>query len=88
MGAERPIRRKRTARDLAEQLGASPRTIQRIVAEPRDQFLARAEENRRRAVELRERGLKYREIAEEMGIQVGSVGKLLHDARKRTGVHS
>lgn len=82
MGAERPIRRKQTARELAEKMGASTRTIQRIMAEPRDQFLARAAENRRRAVELREQGLKYREIAEEMGVTTGTVGKLLHDARR------
>ena len=88
MGAERPIRRKRPARELAEQFGVSTRTIQRLIAEPRDEFEARAAENRRRAVELREQGLKYREIAEEMGIQIGTVGKLLHDARKYSTVSS
>lgn len=82
MGAETPGRRKRTAREAAEALGASPRTIRRIVAEPRDEFLARAAERRRRAVELREQGLKYREIADEMGVTTGTVGTLLRDARK------
>ena len=85
MAAENPVRRNRTAREVAERLGASPRTIRRIMAEPRDQFLERAAENRRRAVELREQGLKYREIAEEMGVTTGTVGKLLHDARKYAG---
>lgn len=88
MGAENPVRRNRTAREVAERLGASPRTIRRIMAEPRDQFLARAAENRRRAVELREQGLKYREIAEKMGVTTGTVGKLLHDARKQAAVSS
>ena len=33
-------------------------------------------------MELRQQGLKYKEIAEEMGISTGAVGRLLHDARK------
>ncbi|MDF3313451.1 sigma factor-like helix-turn-helix DNA-binding protein [Rhodococcus sp. T2V] len=82
MGAKTPVRRKKTARELAEEFGASPRTIQRLIAEPREDFLARAAERRTRAVELREQGLKHREIAEEMGISIGAVGRLLHDARK------
>lgn len=82
MSAETPARRKMTAREGAQRLGVSPRTIQRLVAEPRADFEARAQERRQRAVELREQGLKYREIAEEMGCSVGTVGTLLHHARK------
>ncbi|MFE5708110.1 helix-turn-helix domain-containing protein [Rhodococcus koreensis] len=83
MGAETPTRRKRTAREIAEQLGASPRTVRRIVAEPRGEFEARAEARRAQAVELRAQGLKYTEIAEAMGVTTGTVGRLLSDARKR-----
>ncbi len=81
-GAERPVRRKQTARELAEKFGASTRTIQRLVAEPRDDYEARARERRNRAAELRKRGLQYREIAETMGCSIGTVGRLLYDARK------
>ncbi|RYH22504.1 MAG: replication protein RepB, partial [Alcaligenaceae bacterium] len=42
----------------------------------------RAKARRDRAVELRAQGLKYRQIAEMMGISTGTVGRLLHDARK------
>lgn len=84
MGAERPVRRKKTARELAEAMGAHPRTIRRMMAEPRDEFLNRAAANRARAVELRAQGMKYREIAEAMGTTIGNVGRLLHDARKLT----
>ncbi|WP_256997147.1 sigma-70 region 4 domain-containing protein [Rhodococcus sp. 11-3] len=31
---------------------------------------------------MRAQGLKYREIADELGITVGSVGKALSDARR------
>lgn len=82
MGAKNPVRRKLTAREAAEKFGASTRTIQRLFAEPRDEFLERAEVRRRQAVGLREQGMKYREIAEEMGISTGAVGRILHDARK------
>lgn len=82
MGAETPARRKRTAREVAASLGASERTVRRIIAEPRDEFEARARQRRARAVELRQQGKKYREIAEEMDCSIGSVSRMLHDARK------
>jgi len=71
-----------TAREGAARLGVSPRTIQRIIAEPREEFEQRAAAQRTRAVELRNQGLMYRQIAEEMGCSVGTVGKRLHDARR------
>jgi len=80
--AETPGRRKRTAREAAALLGVSERTIRNIVAEPRDDYEARARERRNRADELRKQGLQYREIAETMGCSIGTVGRLLYDARK------
>lgn len=81
-GAQAKKRRSITARELAERLGSSERTARRLVAEPRDEFLDRAEVRRRQASELRAQGLKYREIAETMEISIGTVGRLLHDARR------
>ena len=81
-GAQAKKRRNITARELAERLGSSERTARRLVAEPREEFLDRAKGRRDRAVELRAQGLKYRQIAEMMGISTGTVGRLLHDARK------
>ena len=82
MGAETPARRTRTAREVAERIGASPRTVRRIIAEPRPVYEARAAERRRKVIELRARGLKLREIAAEVGMTVGGVGTILHHARK------
>lgn len=81
-GAKNPVRRKMTAAEAATRFGASPRTIQRLFAEPRTDFLDRAKARRDRAVELRNSGMKYREIADEMSVSIGTVGRLLHDARK------
>ncbi len=77
MGAQTPARRNKTARELAEEFGVAPRTIQRLVAEPREEYMARARQRRERAMQLREQGLKYREIAEELGVPIGTVSKLL-----------
>lgn len=82
MPAEDRRRRTMTAREAAEKFGVSPRTIRALVAEPRDEFLARAKVRREQAVQLRSLGLKHREIAEEMGCSIGTVGRLLYEARK------
>ncbi|RQO41146.1 replication protein RepB [Rhodococcus sp. KBW08] len=86
-GAQAKKRRAITARELAARLGSSERTARRLVAEPRQEFLNRAKARRARAVELRDQGMKYREIAEEMGISTGTVGRLLHDAKRHDEAH-
>ncbi|WP_072814970.1 helix-turn-helix domain-containing protein [Rhodococcus zopfii] len=75
-------RRSITAKELAQRLGSSERTARRLVAEPREDFLERAQARRTQVVGLREQGMKYREIAEELDITTGAVGRILHDARK------
>lgn len=87
-GAETRARRTMTAKEGAARLGVSPRTIQRIIAEPREEFVARARERREKAAELRASGMKYKDIAEEMGISTGAVGSLLYEARKHAAVSS
>ncbi len=77
-----PARRKVTAREAAEQYGISQRTVQRMIAEPRPAFLSRAAARRAQAVQLRTSGASYAEIAEAMGCSTGTVGRLLHDARR------
>lgn len=82
MSAQNPRRRPVTQREMAEKFGVSTRTVARFMAEPREDFLARAKARRDRAVELRAQGLKYVEIAAEMGVSTGTVSRLLHDAKK------
>lgn len=81
-GARAKQRRAITAKELAQRLGSSERTARRLVAEPRKDFLERAQARRTQVVELRAQGMKYREIADQMGISTGTVGRILHDARK------
>jgi DNA-directed RNA polymerase specialized sigma24 family protein len=83
MGAENPGRRTMTAREAAERLGCSPRTVQRVMAEPREDFLARAAERRERVIALRGEGKKYREIADELGLPMGTVKTIIHHVKQK-----
>lgn len=83
MTAARPQRRTMTAKEAAARYGVSERTIRRIAAEPRSEFLARAARNREEAMRLRAEGLPYTVIAERMGVPLGTAKRLVHDARKK-----
>lgn len=81
-----PKGRPLTAREAAERLGTSERTVRRWRAESREDFETRAAVRRERAAELRAGGATYREIADELDCSTGTVGRLLHEHRKRAGV--
>lgn len=76
------IRAKRnyTARELGERFNRSPRTIRKIIAEPREDYLSRADEKRQRVSELRSKGLSIRAIARETGYSVGTVHRYSKEA--------
>lgn len=76
-------RNGKTARELAEKTGMSPRTAQRWTSEPREVYLGRAAERREKIHELREKGLSMRAIAEEVGIAVSAVHYALHKDQEK-----
>ena len=82
MGAENPTRRTMTAREAAERLGCSPRTVQRVMAEPRGEFLARSAARQRRAAELKDEGKTYREIGELLDCTPKAAENLVLRGRK------
>jgi len=88
MSKREPVRqrRTRTARELAEEHGVSPRYIRRVVAESREDYEGRAAVRRERAAALRSEGKTYREIADELNCSTGTVGRLLHEHRERSGI--
>lgn len=67
MGAMKPFKRNHTARELAERLGVSERTVQRLMAQPRDEYLAETHGRQDEALRLRELGMKWREVGEALG---------------------
>lgn len=87
MTALKPQRRSVTAKEGAARLGVTPRTVQRIMAEPRAEFENRAQQRRAQAQALRDEGKKYKEIADIMQISIGAVGALLHEVRKKQQVN-
>lgn len=80
MGAITQARRSQTARELGERFNRSPRTVRRVIAEPRASYLSRAQERRLKIRELRATGMSMRAIAAEVGCSVGTV----HNALKAT----
>lgn len=84
MTAARPGRRTVTARELAERFNRSPRTIRRIVAEPREVFEARARTRQAQALALRAQGLSYAQIASELDISRSAAAGLVRRGRQNT----
>lgn len=72
-------RNGRTVKEAAEITGLSTATIIRWTSEPREDYLARANEKRRRVKELRAQGLSIRAIARETGYSVGIIHRYIHE---------
>lgn len=84
MVAERPQRRKITAKEAAQRFGISERSVRRIVAEPREEYLARAAVLREQVLHLREvEKLPYKEISERLGVPASSARRITTEARKQ-----
>ena len=84
MGAIKPSRRKGTARELGERFNRHPRTIQRVMAEPRDAFEARARARQAQALALRARGLSYAQIGGELGVSRNAAAGLVRRGRQNS----
>jgi len=59
--------KKIKAKELAEMAGVSRRTVVKYYAMPRDTYEEEAAERRRKAYELRSKGLKWKEVGERLG---------------------
>ena len=79
---ERLPRNGLTAKELAERIGCTPQTIRNWTAELRSDYLAGADEKRKRVHELRAKGLSMRAIAAEIGCSVGTVHRYVKEARE------
>ena len=79
MVAQIQRRRTKTAREIADRFGVSERTVRAMIAEPRDQYLARANHKRKKSAELRAEGFSVRQIAEKLGVSKSSVGRYIKE---------
>lgn len=86
MGAVKPIKRKHTARELAERLGVSERTIQRLMAQPRAEYEAETHARQDKALRLRESGMKWADVGIEFGgVSASAAYQLAAKAKARRG---
>lgn len=76
-------RNGKTLREVAEGTGLSIATVARWTSEPRESYLARANEKRERVRELRAKGLTMRAIAAELGCSVGTVHRYVKEAQEQ-----
>jgi transposase len=83
MGAEQPRRRKMTAREAANRFGVTTRTIQRIVAEPREDYESRALTRQDEALALRSQGLSHAEVGKALGVSRNAAAGLVRRGRQR-----
>ena len=83
MPAENPVKRNTTARELAERFGVSERSVRRIFAQPRDEYLEEQRERGEQILSMRAEGKLWREIAEHFNISIGAAQKAGERAKKR-----
>lgn len=72
------VKRNKTARELADKFGVSPRTIQRMAAQSREDYLAEAAARHERIRALRAEGLSMRAIAKREGVTARAVHYAIH----------
>lgn len=77
-------RNGRTVKEAAALTGLSTATIIRWTSEPRENYLARADEKRVRVAELRAQGLTMRAIAKELGCSVGTVHRYVKEVQAKS----
>ncbi len=73
-------RRQMTARELGEKFGRSPRTIRRIIAEAREDWIERAQARYVEIRKMRATGMSMRAIAAELDCSVSTVHRALQEA--------
>ena len=86
MGAINPGRRQISASAAAERFRKHPRTIRKVMAEPRRDYERRAHARQQWALALRGQGLSYTEIGKELGIGKSAAAGLVRRARARKSV--
>lgn len=83
MSAQVQKKRTKTAREIAEKFGISERTVRTMIAESREQYLARANTKRERVATLRAEGLSVRAIAEKLEISKSAVGRYVQEYEQK-----
>lgn len=84
MGAHIPKKRSVTAREGAKRMNMSVRTVQRYMAQPRDEWIAEQRARRHAILETYENNddLTWEDVAYQFGIKPDTARQLARRARK------
>lgn len=69
-------KRNAKAKDLALEYGVSVATVKKYYSQDRDDYEQEAASRRKKAYELRQRGLPWKDIADKMGATIDAVKSL------------
>lgn len=67
MAALHSVKRKKTAKEMAERLNVSDRTVRKLIALHREDYEKEAKQRRLKAYVLRESGMKWQQVADSLG---------------------
>jgi len=67
MTALHTVKRNKTAKEMAQRLNISDRTVRKLFALPREDYEKEAKQRRLKAFVLREAGFKWSEVGERLG---------------------
>lgn len=67
MTALHTVKRNKTAKEMAQRLNISDRTVRKLIALPREDYEKEAKQRSLKAFVLREAGFKWSEVGERLG---------------------
>ncbi|ECG7208043.1 TPA: HTH domain-containing protein [Escherichia coli] len=67
MTALHTVRRNKTAKEMAQRLNISDRTVRKLIALPREDYEKEAKQRRLKAFVLRESGMKWSDVGIALG---------------------
>ena len=67
MTALHTVKRNTTAKEMAQRLNISDRTVRKLIALPHEDYEKEAKQRRLKAFVLREAGFKWSEVGERLG---------------------
>lgn len=70
MIVKKRIKRPMTQKEMAEKFGISVSTVKNYIALPREEYESEAKQRRLKAFELRESGLKWKEVGDQLGTTI------------------
>ncbi|EAB7534596.1 plasmid replication protein [Salmonella enterica subsp. enterica] len=82
MIVKKRMKRPMTQREMAEKFGVSIATVKNYIALPREEYEGEAKQRRLKAFELRESGMKWKDIGKELNTTINGAVALYKRYKK------